>query len=237
MIGLGTVINVFAIVFGGLLGLFFGKFFKASMQETLLTVCGVAVLFIGAAGAFEKILIVSKNSMEINSMLVISLAAGAAIGEFFALEEKIIGCGKWLQSVSKNSKDANFVNAFVTSSCTVCIGAMAIVGSIQDGISGDYSVLLIKSILDAVIICIMTSSMGKGCIFSAVPIALVQGSFTLLAWFVGSFMTEKALENLSCVGSVLIFCVGLNLVREKKIRVANLLPSLLAAVLWGFFRG
>lgn len=111
---------------------------------------------------------------------------------------------------------------------------MAVIGSINDGVSGDISVLLAKAILDAVIICVMTASQGKGCIFSAVPVAIFQGVITIIAVFVGGFMTDAALSNLSYVGNVLIFCVGLNLIREKQIRVANLLPSIVIAAVWGF---
>ena len=140
-----------------------------------------------------------------------------------------------IQIVPKASyRSAVLVMAFVSASCTVCIGAMAVIGSINDGVSGDCSVLIAKAILDAVIICVMTVSQGKGCIFSAVPVAIFQGVITIIAVFAGGFMTDLALSYLSYVGNVLIFCVGLNLIRKKQIRVANLLPSLVIAVAWGF---
>lgn len=109
---------------------------------------------------------------------------------------------------------------------------MAIVGSIQDGLLGDYSLLCAKAALDAVIILVMTASMGKGCIFSAIPVALLQGGVTLLSRVLAPVFTEAAIANLSYTGSVMIFCVGLNLVWGKKIKVANLLPTLVFAVLY-----
>ena len=127
------------------------------------------------------------------------------------------------------------MEGFVTASLTVCIGAMAVVGAIQDGVYGDYSVLAAKAVLDLIIIIIMTASMGKGCIFSAIPVALFQGSITILSTFLEPLMTEAALSNLSLTGSILIFCVGVNLIWEKKLRVANMLPALLVAVAWAFF--
>ncbi|MBQ9987045.1 MAG: DUF554 domain-containing protein, partial [Erysipelotrichales bacterium] len=130
--------------------------------------------------------------------------------------------------------DKRFVEGFVTASLTVCIGAMAIVGAIQDGISGDYSILVTKAILDFIIIMVMTCSMGKGAIFSCVPVFLFQGSITLLARLIEPLMNEVALANISLVGNVLIFCVGLNLVWGKKVRVANFLPALVIAVLFAF---
>ena len=118
---------------------------------------------------------------------------------------------------------------------TVCVGAMAVVGAIQDGLSGDCATLLAKAVLDFVIVLVMAASMGKGCIFSAIPVGVVQGAITLLARLVQPVFTQAALANLSLVGSILVFCVGLNLVWGKKICVANLLPSLLVAVVWAFF--
>lgn len=111
---------------------------------------------------------------------------------------------------------------------------MAVVGAIQDGISGDYSLLVAKSVLDFIIIFIMTSSIGKGCMFSAIPVVLFQGVFTLLARVIEPFLTEQALSNLSMTGSMLIFCVGVNLIWGKRIKVANMLPTIAFAVVWAF---
>lgn len=130
-----------------------------------------------------------------------------------------------------NSGDAEFVNAFVTASLTVSIGAMAIVGAIQDGLLGDYSTLAVKSVLDLIIIAVMTSSMGKGAIFSAIPVFVFEGGITLLAKSVAPIMTQTASAYLSLIGSVLIFCIGVNLVWGKKLKVANMLPAVLFAIL------
>jgi hypothetical protein len=142
--------------------------------------------------------------------------------------------GTWLRHRSGNDGDSRFVDGFVTASLTVCIGAMAVVGAIQDGIYGDHSVLTTKAILDLIIILVMTASKGKGCIFAAIPVGVFQGVITLLARFVEPLMTEAALGNLSLVGSILIFCVGVNLVWGPKIKVANLLPAIVVAVAWAF---
>ena len=165
-------------------------------------------------------------------MMIMSLTIGTLIGEFANLEGRLTTFGEWLKAKSGNAKDKEFVSAFVTASFTVCIGAMAIVGSIEDGAAHDPSILISKAILDFTIILVMTASMGKGCIFSAIPVALLQGSFTLLAVWIAPLVTEEAMNNLSLVGSILIFCVGLNLIRERKIRVANMLPALIIAAAW-----
>ena len=236
MPGMGTIINTAAILIGGLLGALFGRFLTENTQDTLIKVCGVSTLFIAVSGALEQMLkidngiIVSGGSM----LLVISLAIGALVGELLDIEGAFERFGQWLKIKSGNAKDKGFVDAFVTASLTVCIGAMAIVGSIQDGLQGDYSILATKAILDLIIIMVMSCSMGRGCVFSAIPVAIFQGSITALSGLIKPMMTDAALANLSLVGSVLIFCVGVNLVWGKKIKVANLLPAIVAAVAAAF---
>ena len=168
-------------------------------------------------------------------MVIGSFAIGSLAGEWLNIEQKMEQFGTWLKAKTVNEKDAGFVDGFVTASLTICIGAMAVVGAIQDGIYGDYSVLAAKAVLDLIIIVIMTASMGKGCIFAAIPVALFQGSITLLSTFLEPMLTKQALSNLSLTGSILIFCVGVNLIWEKKLKAANMLPALIIAVIWAFF--
>lgn len=230
----GAIINTGAIIAGGLCGHLFGKLLKERHQETLTMACGVGTLFLSVAGAMNYML---HNDLLPGggSMLIIAcLALGGLIGEILNIENWFERFGEWLKKKSGNAKDKQFVNGFVTASLTVCIGAMAIMGSIQDGISGDWSTLGAKSILDLVIVMVMTCSMGKGCAFSAIPVLLWEGGLTLLATVIKPILTETALGYLSLVGSVLIFCVGINLVWGKKIRVANLLPAVILAVIAAF---
>ncbi len=236
MIGLGTIINTGAIVAGGLCGALFGRFLSDSAQDTLTKVCGVSTLFIAITGALEEMLAVEGSRIASSgAMLIIGcLAIGAVIGELLDIENAFERLGEWLKIKSGNAKDKGFVNAFVTASLTVCIGAMAIVGSIQDGLTGDYSVLATKAVLDLIIIMVMSCSLGRGAVFSAIPVAVLQGSITALAGLLRPLMTEAALSNLSLVGNVLIFCVGINLVWGKKIKVANLLPAIVVAVIAAF---
>lgn len=236
MVGLGTIINSAAIVVGGIFGLLFGKFMKERIQDTLLKACGVCVLFIGIAGAMEGMLKISGSSLlSGRSMFIVaSIALGAVVGEILNIEHGFERFGEWLKVKTGNAKDKGFVNGFVTASLTVCIGAMAVVGAIRDGISGDYSILVTKAILDTIIIMVMTCSLGKGCIFSAIPVFVFQGIITALARLIKPLMTTAALANLSLVGSILIFCIGVNTVWDKRIKVANLLPSLVFAVAIAF---
>ena len=233
---MGTIINVIAIILGGILGRLFGKLLSERYQDTLNKVCGVSVLFIGIAGALEGMLAIQENQVVSQKamMIVICMSLGAFIGELLNIEKQFERFGEWLKKKTGNSKEKLFVEGFVTASFTVCIGAMAIVGAIEDGIFGDYSILATKAVLDFIIIMVMTGTMGKGCVFSAIPVAILQGSVTVLAGFIKPIMTESALANLSMIGSILIFCVGLNLVWGRKIRVANLLPAIILAVIMAF---
>ena len=236
MYGLGTIINTCAILLGGLCGRLFGRFLSDSAQDTLTKVCGVSTLFIAVTGALEGMLTVENGKVVSGGgmLVIICLAIGAFIGELLKIEDAFERFAQWLKVKTGNAKDKGFVDAFVTASLTVCIGAMAIVGSIQDGLVGEYSILATKAVLDLIIITVMTCSMGKGCAFSAIPVAIFQGSITVLASFLRAIMTEAALANLSMVGNVLIFCVGINLVWGKKIKVANLLPAIVVAVIAAF---
>ena len=232
MIGTGTIINSAAIIAGGAVGHFTGKLFRQEQQEALNRACGISVIFIAVAGAMQGMLHIDANILVSGrSMLVVlCLAIGTVIGELAGIEKGFESFGEWLKEKTGNGDDKQFVNAFVTASLTVCIGAMAIVGAIQDGIMGDHSTLAVKAVLDFIIIAVMTSSLGKGCAFSAIPVFVFEGAITLLARLVSPVMTDLATAYLSLIGSVLIFCVGINLVWGKMIRVANMLPAIVLAV-------
>ena len=236
MVGLGTIINVAGIVAGGLLGRLFGRFLTQRYQETLNRACGVSVLFIGLGGALEGMLRVGEGGLTSGrSMLIVAcMTLGALLGELANLEDRFERFGAWLKHKTGNAGEQRFVEGFVTASLTVSIGAMAVVGSIEDGLFGDYSILATKAVLDLIIIMVMSSSMGKGAVFSLIPVAVLQGSITLMARWIAPWMTAAALSNLSLVGNVLIFCVGINLVWGKVVRVANFLPAVAFAVLAAF---
>lgn len=231
---IGTIINTAAILVGGVGGHLFGKLLKERHQETLTMACGVGTIFLGIAGAMNYMLHHDQLPGGGSMLLVACLALGGLIGEIINIEHLFERFGEWLKKKTGNARDRQFVDGFVTASLTVCIGAMAIMGAIQDGISGDWSTLGTKAILDLIIIMVMTCSLGKGCAFSAIPVFIWEGSLTLLASAIRPIMTETAMSYLSLVGSVLIFCVGLNLIRDRKIRVANLLPAVVLAVIAAF---
>lgn len=236
MIGLGTIINVAGVLLGGFLGLFLGKGLSKRFQDILIQASGLCVLFLGISGAMEGMLQIVDGSLSSQGTMMIigSFVIGALIGEWLNLEKHMEDFGIWLREKTKSDGDNRFIEGFLNTSFTICIGAMAVVGSIKDGIYGDYSILTAKAVLDTIMVFVMTASFGKGCIFSAIPVAVLQGSVTLLSTFLEPLLTEQAMANLSLTGSMLIFCVGLNLIWGKKIKVANLLPTILVAIAWAF---
>ena len=229
MIGLGTIVNVAAIIVGGCLGTLFRGGLKEHYQTALTRALGLATMFIGIAGALPGMLEVADGELVSKDTLgmILALALGTLIGEFFDFDGRLEQLGRWLKERAARSDDARFVEGFVTASLVVCIGAMAIVGSIQDGLAGDPSTLYTKSILDFMIVMVFASGYGRGAIFSALPVGVLQGSVTLLAGLVAPLFIPEVIANLSFLGSILIFCVGVNLVFENRFRVANMLPALL----------
>ena len=187
--------------------------------------CAVAGIFIGIEGTL-------KGMSDGTLLLISSLIIGGLIGEIIDIDGAFEKFGIWLRNRSGNDDDASFVNAFVTASLTICVGAMAVIGAINDRLLHDTTILIAKSFLDLIIILVMTASLGKGCIFSCISVGIFQGAITICAGLLEPIMTDLALKNLSFVGSALIFCVGVNLMFGNKIRVANLLPALIIAVLW-----
>ena len=240
MIGLGTIVNTIAIVAGGLGGLVSRRFLKERYQETVTQAIGFAIMMMALGSTLSQMLVVRLSAdaagqlsagldTQGTMMMVVSLAGGALLGELLDLEHWFERFGAWLRDKTGSQGDRQFIDAFVSASLTVCVGAMAIIGSIQDGISGSHDTLFAKAVLDMIIILMMTASLGKGCIFSAIPVAVFQGAVTLLAREAAPLFTEAALSNISLVGNVLIFCVGVNLVWPRTVRIANILPSIVIA--------
>lgn len=234
MIGLGTIINTLAVVVGGLIGMCLKSGLKKNMQDILMQACGVATIFIGGSGTLSKMLVIEDGALTTQGtmLLIFSLVLGGIAGEAINIEEKMDSIGEKIKKTVKAEKDNLFVEGFVNVSLIICVGAMAIVGSIQDGISGDYSLLTTKAILDLVIVVVFASTYGLGAVFSAVPIFLYQGGITLMAAVGGSFLSNAIISDLSFIGNALIFCVGVNIAFGKKFRVGNMLPALIVPVIY-----
>lgn len=233
MVGTGTIVNVAAVIIGGGIGMLVRGGIKQRFQDILMQALGLSTLFIGVSGALKGMFTVNGEGLETGGtmVLILSLVLGALIGEGINIEKQFERFGEWLKRKVKSSGDSRFVEGFVTASLVICVGAMAVVGSLQDGLTGDASMLYTKSILDFVIVLVLASALGKGVLFSALPLGILQGSITLFAGVIAPVLSDRMIDNLSFIGSALIFCVGINLCFGKKIKVGNLLPALVIALL------
>ena len=230
--GIGTVSNAVAIIVGGIVGLIFKRKISRSLCDLLMKALGTAVVFIGVSGALKGMLFVNNGAIETkNTMLLIfSLVIGTLVGNVLGIKKHTERFGVFLKEKAGAKDDARFIESFVSASLTVCVGAMAIVGSIEDGMNGNPSTLFAKAILDALIIMVFASVTGKGAVFSAIPVAIFQGTVTLLSVISADIFTADIIANMSFVGSVLIFLVGINLMFDKEINVADMLPSVFVAI-------
>lgn len=233
---MGSIVNAIGVVLGGIIGMLFASKIEKRYQDHLMLAMGICVIFIGIAGTLEQMLVIQEGKLATQGtmMLICSMGLGALFGEWLNLEYHTERFGAWLKIKSRSENDNLFIEGFVNASLTVCIGAMAVLGAIEDGLYGDPSILYTKTVLDIVIVAILATSYGKGCMFAAIPVLAFEGAITLFAKFIEPIMTNAALMNLSLVGSVLITCVGLNLAFGNRIKVANLLPALIFAIGWAF---
>lgn len=240
---LGTAVNTIAVIVGSIIGLLLKRGVSAKVQSALMQALGLCTIFIGASGTIQNMFSVDK-SLKINSngtmILIASMVIGTIIGEKIDIERRLNGFGDWIRkktlAVSKEDTNSRFTEGFVSATLVICIGAMAIVGAIYDGM-GQPETLFAKSILDFVIVLIFSSTMGVGVAFSAIPMFVYQLVFALIGFAAGNVMGENLITNLSIVGDVLIFGVGVNLAFGKslgshKIKVGNMLPALVIPVIY-----
>lgn len=239
MVGLGTLANMAAIMVGSMLGILIKGGLKKRFQDTIMNALGLAVMFIGISGALQGLFSIGENGLETKNimLMIISLALGGFLGELIDIEARLDRVGEWIKNSLKvkGEKGQNFVEGFVSSSLLFCVGAMAIIGSLEDGLSGDTSTLFAKAFIDGVVAIIFASALGIGTLFSILPLGIYQGSITLSAKLIEPYLSDQIISNISCIGSVLIFGIGINMVFGKKIKCGNILPAVLIPILYEIF--
>lgn len=234
MVGLGTVVNAGAIIAGGLAGIFVKKGLPERYKSIIMQGIGLSVLFIGISGALQGMYTVidsKKLDRQFIMTMIFSLVIGGIIGEFIDIENKLERLGMWFQR-KLSDKGGNFAQGFVTASLVYCVGAMAIVGSLEDGLMGNPKTLFAKAILDGVSAIVFSATMGIGVAFSAIPVFVYQGAITLLSSFVKPWLTDPVIAQMSLVGSILIFGIGISMLEIKRIKVGNLLPAMFLPLLY-----
>lgn len=222
---IGNFANAFAIVIGSLIGVFLKERFKENYKDTIMNGIGLAVIVIGITGAIK-----TENVL----LVVISLVLGSILGEWFKLEDKLEGLGKMIESKLASGK-SNISNGFVTASLIYCVGAMAIVGSLESGLTGNNQTLFVKAILDGVTSIIFASTLGIGVAFSSMSVLVYQGLITLMADTIKIFLTDALITEMSAVGGVIIIGIGINLLGLKKIRIGNMLPAIFIPIIYFIF--
>lgn len=237
MIGLGTIVNCATIAAGTTLGVFLKGGLPRRFETTIMQALGLCTFFIGIGGAVSGLVTVEDGALatQHTMLLVLSLVLGAVVGEALDIETRLNDFGSWCQTrFSGSSEDGKFVQGFVAASLLFCVGAMAIVGALEDGLNGDPSILIAKAVLDGVSSVIFAASLGKGVYLSILPLFIYQGGITLLARFIRPWLTDALISQVSCIGSVLIFAIGFNLMFDKKVKVGNLLPAVLFPIIFFF---
>jgi len=226
---LGNYVNTLAIIIGSLLGLLVRRGLKEEYKTTIMQGIGLAVIFIGATTAIGGLLDPESESI----LFIISLVIGGLIGEFLGLEKGLNRFGDFLQN-KVGSEQNNIAQGFVTASLLYCVGTMAIIGSLESGLSGNHDMLFAKSILDGITAVILTSTIGIGVIFSAGAVFIYQGTIILLASTLEPLLTAHVIREITIIGGILILGIGLNILEIKKINTVNLLPAIIVPVLYYF---
>jgi uncharacterized membrane protein YqgA involved in biofilm formation len=219
---LGTIVNAAAIIAGAILGNFLKGGFQNQVKVTLMQAISLSVLLIGLSMALK-----TQNVM----VVTLSMVAGGIVGELLRIEDWLEACGLKLER-RFGGGDGRLAKAFVSASLIYCVGAMAIMGSLQSGLTGNYTTLFVKSILDGVSSVVFASTMGIGVAFAALPVFLYQGGITLAAAYVKPFLTDAIIREMTATGGLLIFAIGINMLFDGKvqIKVGNLLPAVFIAI-------
>lgn len=222
---IAVIVNTAAIVLGGLLGLLFGNKIKQNYSKTIMCGLGICTMVIGITGA-----ITTENIL----LVILCLVIGTVLGEWLDIEKRLDSAGEWLKKRVAQNGGGKFTEGFVTASLLFCVGSMAIMGSLDAGIRGDYSTIFTKSILDGVMSVTFAATMGVGVLFSALSIFIYQGALTLLAGLVEPLLSTEAIREMSAVGGILLIGTGMNIIglTKERIRVGNMLPALLFPAVW-----
>lgn len=234
----GTIVNVITVIIGGFIGILLKKNIKSEIMDNVMKAEGVAVLIIGMNGVLTNMLSVGEEGKIVDNgglILLISLALGALIGELLKIDDRLNGLGTWVEKkVGSDGFSKGFVSAFII----FCVGSMSIIGAINDGLSGDSSVLLVKSTLDFITAMVLASAMGIGVVFACVPLFAYQGIISLFASYIKPVIesSPEMMTQFSMVGYAIIMCIGINFIVGPKIKTANLLPAMLVPVMYNLLK-
>lgn len=221
---LGTIVNSVVIILGSIFGIIIKQGIKDHYKKTIMDGVGLSVTIIGIIGAIK-----TENTI----LVIISVVLGSLIGEIIGVEKKLNSLGDKMEK-RFGKGDSNFSKGFVTASLVYCVGAMAIVGSLESGLLNDHNTLFAKSILDGISSIIFASTLGIGVAFSAIAVLIYQGLITILATYLKDLLTPEVILEMSAVGGILIMAIGINILELKKIKVGNMLPAIFIPLIYYF---
>ncbi len=222
---LGTIANTLAIIAGSLLGLLFSRGIADNYKEIILSGVGLSVVLVGMKSA-----LVSGDLL----VVIFSVVVGALLGETLMIEKRLLTLGTFIESkvAIKSNDRKSLARGFVTASLVFCVGSMAIIGSLESGLTGNHQTLFAKSVLDGVTSIIFASTLGLGVMFSALAVLLYQGIITLTAGFMKNFLVPETIAQMTSVGGLLIMAIGFNMLKITTIRVGNLLPAIFLPLIY-----
>ena len=228
---MGTLINVLAIIVASIIGVMLKKGLPDKIQKSVMTALGLGLITLSLGWFLKDFLSIEGNILSTSRelLIILSLVIGGVIGEWIDIDLRL---NRWAERVEAKYKLPPLAKGFIAATLIFCVGAMAIVGAIQDGISGDYSVLVIKSLLDFITAMILASVLGIGVIFSAFSVLIYQGAIFLLARQAEPLLIPELVTAISMVGNILLIGIGINFMEIKKIKVANYLPALLIPIIY-----
>ncbi len=229
----GTIVNGAVVLVSGLLGCVIKKAIPEKIEKPIMDMVGISVTLIALLGFFSTALTIENGAIKSNGeiMMLICLVFGMAVGEILRIDDHLNNFG---QKIEAKAGVDGFAKGFVTASLLFCVGAMAIFGALKDGISGDSSVLLVKSMIDAITAFILSTSLGIGVAFSGVSVFLYQGAIAMMATYIQPFVTDAMMMNICTVGYAIVFMIGTNMLNLTKIKLANTLPAIVLAVIYTF---
>lgn len=239
MPGTGTLINAVLVICGSLAGLFLKKSIPERLKTSMVQALALATITIGLTGIITASCTLKDGGGLTSShtiVMVISMALGTFFGELINIDKKLDDMGAFFQKKFSAGGDSSFAEGFVTASLVFCVGSMAILGALNDGLYGDFTILLTKSLLDAVMSVVFASTLGMGVLFSAVTVIVYQGLITLCASLISPFLTQAVIAQMSFIGSILIMGIGLNFLYKPAIRLANMLPAMFLPLIYYIFQ-
>ena len=233
---IGTIVNSIAMIVGGLLGLLLKKWIKEEYSNRVLKVIGLTVFVVALIGIIKSMINVNMDGTFTSSyelVIIICLSCGTLLGEILKIEDHLNDLSLKIEKkfIKEDSKQGTFTKGFITASLVACLGAMAIVGSINDAL-GDPSTLFIKSVIDFVTMILLASTLGYGVIFASISVFVYQGIITVLGLLLNNFMSQEFINAFSALGNTMILALAFNFICETKIKVANMLPSILLLIIY-----